>query len=65
MNTLLWIIVGLVLVGGAVVLVVVGMRTASAAQNSEDPLMARLAEFTERGDMVSLEDLELSQPFSY
>jgi len=64
MNTLLWIIVGLVLVGGAVVLVVVGMRTASTAQNREDPLMARLAEFTERGDMVSLEDLELSQPFS-
>jgi tight adherence protein C len=26
--------------------------------------MARLAEFTERGDVVSLEDLELSQPFS-
>lgn len=64
MSTLLWIVVGVVLVIGAVVLVVVGMRTASAPQSAEDPLMARLAEFTERGDMVSLEDLELSQPFS-
>lgn len=64
MSTLLWVIVGLVLVGGAVALVVVGMRTASAAENDEDPLMARLAEFSERGETVSLEDLELSQPFS-
>ena len=64
MGTLLWIIFGVVLVIGVVVLVVVGMRTASASQSDEDPLMARLAEFTERGDMVSLEELELSQPFS-
>jgi len=64
MSTLLWVIVGLVLVGGAVALVVVGMRTASAAEGDEDPLMARLAEFSERGETVSLEDLELSQPFS-
>lgn len=64
MGTFLWVIVILILIAGAVVLVVVGMRTASQAQSREDPLMARLAEFTERGDMVTLEDLELSQPFS-
>lgn len=64
MSTLLWVVVGLVLVGGAIALVVVGMRTASAAEGEEDPLMARLAEFSERGETVSLEDLELSQPFS-
>lgn len=64
MSTLLWVIVGLVLVGGAIALVVVGMRTASASEGDEDPLMARLAEFSERGETVSLEDLELSQPFS-
>jgi tight adherence protein C len=64
MSTLLWIIFGVVLIVGVVVLVVVGMRTAAASQSDEDPLMARLAEFTERGDMVSLEELELSQPFS-
>ena len=64
MSSLLWIIVGLVLVAGAVALVVVGRRAATASDGDDDPLMARLAEFTERGDMVSLEDLELSQPFS-
>ena len=64
MSTLLWIIFGVVLVAGVVVLVIVGMRAATASQDEEDPLMARLAEFTERGDMVSLEELELSQPFS-
>jgi tight adherence protein C len=64
MSSLLWIIVGVVLVAGAIVLVIVGRRAASASQSDEDPLMARLTEFTERGDVVSLEDLELSQPFS-
>jgi tight adherence protein C len=64
MGTLLWIIVGIVLVVGVIALVVVGMRTAAASQDEEDPLMARLAEFSERGDVVSLEELELSQPFS-
>jgi tight adherence protein C len=29
-----------------------------------DPLMARLAEFSERGEVISLEKIELSQPFS-
>ena len=64
MSTLLWIIFGIVLVIGVIALVVVGVRTASTSQNEEDPLMARLAEFSERGDVVSLEELELSQPFS-
>jgi len=64
MSTLLWIIFGIVLVIGVIALVVVGVRTAGASQSEEDPLMARLAEFTERGDAVSLEELELSQPFS-
>lgn len=64
MSTILWIIFGIVLVVGVIALVVVGMRTAAASQDDEDPLMARLAEFTERGEAVSLEDLELSQPFT-
>jgi tight adherence protein C len=63
-NPLLWVIVGIVLIAGAIVLVIVGRRTASESDRDDDPLMARLAEFTERGDVVSLEDLELSQPFS-
>lgn len=63
-TTLIWVIVGIILVLGAVVLVVVGMRAASASESDIDPLMARLAEFSERGDQVSLEELELAQPFS-
>jgi tight adherence protein C len=63
-NPLLWVIVGVVLIAGAIVLVIVGRRTASESERDDDPLMARLAEFTERGDVVSLEDLELSQPFN-
>ena len=64
MSILLWIIFGVVLISGVIVLVVVGMRTAAASQDEDDPLMARLAEFTERGEPVSLEELELAQPFS-
>jgi tight adherence protein C len=63
-TTIIWVIVGLVLVVGAIALVVAGMRTASSDDGDADPLMARLAEFSERGDQVSLEELELSQPFS-
>lgn len=61
---LIWAVIIIVVVGGAVVLVVAGMRT---AQNKEegDPLMARLAEATQRGDVVSsLEQIEMQQPFT-
>ena len=64
MTLIVWVVLGVVLVAGAIVLVIVGRRTVSASQSDEDPLMARLTEFTERGDMVTLEELELSQPFS-
>jgi len=64
MQALIWIIVGVVLVGGAIALVVVGSRAASQREDESDPLLARLAEFTERGESVSLEKLELSRPFS-
>lgn len=64
LNNLPWIIIGVVVVIGAIALVVVGMRTASAAQDDRDPLMERLAEYTERGELVSLEQLELEQPFA-
>ena len=64
MQTLIWIIVGVVVIGGAVALVVVGSRAAAQKEEENDPLLARLAEFTERGETVSLEKLELSRPFS-
>lgn len=49
----------LLFVGVAVALVVVGLRSA----NEEDPFETRLAEFAERGEATSLEDIELSQSF--
>lgn len=64
MQALIWVIVGIVLIGGVVALIIVGMRTASSADADQDPLMARLAEYSERGELVSLEQLELDQPFS-
>ncbi len=60
--TIVWILIGLLIVGGAIGLVIVGNR--AAASQEEDPLQARLAEFSQRGDVASLEDIELSQPFS-
>lgn len=63
-NVIIGIIVGIILIGGAITLVIVGSRAASQQNIESDPLMERLAEFTERGETVSLEKLELSQPFS-
>jgi tight adherence protein C len=58
------IIIILIIVGaliGAVLLIVTGIKRAKGQE--EDPLAARLAEFSQRGDVVSLEQIELSQPF--
>lgn len=64
MNTMIWIIVGLVVAGGAIALVVVGMRSFRNREGGEsDPLMERLAEASQRGDVTSLESIELQQPF--
>jgi tight adherence protein C len=58
------VLIGLVVVGGVVVLIVVGLR-AARNQGESDPLMVRLEEATQRGDVVtSLEDLEMQQPFA-
>jgi tight adherence protein C len=64
MGTTLGIIVGILIVGGAIALVVVGFRYSRGKQTEEvDPVMARLAEATQRGEAVSLEQIELQQPF--
>jgi tight adherence protein C len=64
MQWVIGIIVGFILIGGAIYLIVVGNRAMSQQDENDDPLMARLAEFSERGELVSLEEIELSQPFS-
>jgi len=62
--TVIGIIVGIVILGGAVALVVVGLRYSRQNQQDDvDPVMARLAEATQRGESVSLEEIELQQPF--
>ncbi|HAX68986.1 MAG TPA: type II secretion system protein, partial [Anaerolineae bacterium] len=64
MGTVIAVIVGIAIVGGAVLLIIVGARYARQAQGEEgDPVLARLAEATQRGENVSLEDIELQQPF--
>lgn len=66
MSALIGILVFLAIAGVAAFLVVVGMRYArQGRENTEfDPILARLAEATQRGEHVSLEDIELEQPFT-
>ena len=59
MSTIIIIIVVVVVIG-AIALILVGMRRKMPDQ---DPLEARLAEFSARGDVVSLEQIEMSKPF--
>jgi tight adherence protein C len=64
LNILIWVIVILVVIGGAVALVVAGIG-AMRRDTEDDPLMARLADATQRGDVVqSIEQIEMQQPFS-
>ena len=55
---IVWIILAVVIFG-AVVLAIIGLRSPQA----EDPLQSRLAEFAESGKPTTLEEIELSQPF--
>jgi len=52
----------IILLGGAIVLVVVG--TQNPKSSDETVLLQRLDEFTQKGGDVSLEKIELSQPFT-
>jgi len=50
-----------------VVVVIIGVISVGIRQNTEDdddPLQARLAEYLQSGDVASLEEIELSQPFA-
>lgn len=63
-STIIAIIVGVVILVGAVAAVVVGLRFSRQGQQDDfDPILSRLAEATQRGETVSLEDVELQQPF--
>jgi tight adherence protein C len=60
MLTLPLIIIGIVIFFGAIILIIVGIKSPQGS----DPLDDRLAEYAARGETVSLEEIELSQPFS-
>lgn len=53
------VVAGFVIIG-AMILVFVGLRS----QDDFDPLQMRLADYVDRGEMATLEEIELSQPFS-
>src|SRR5215207_11135903 len=56
------IIFGAIVLIGAVAIIIFSLRR-NADGEEDDPLQARLAEFIQRGDVTSLEEIELSQPF--
>jgi len=58
-NIFIWIFIGIIVVL-SVALIVVGMRS----RQDETPLDERLAEYISRGEEVSLEEIELSQPIT-
>jgi tight adherence protein C len=60
MTSTIILVVIVVVIIIAVVLVYVGQRM---PRQDEDPLQSRLAEFSQRGEAVSLDEIELSQPF--
>jgi len=62
MLTVIPIVIVLVVIIGAIALVVTGVRKSRTQE--EDPLAERLAEYSQRGEAVSLEEIELSQPFT-
>jgi len=62
MSTVIIIVVGLGITVVAILLVAAGIRKSKNAL--EDPLAARLAEYSQRGESVSLEEIEMAQPFS-
>lgn len=55
------IIIGIVIIVGAVILVAIGLRNPMNADDSI--LQSRLEELSQKGEQVNLEQLELSQPF--
>jgi tight adherence protein C len=58
----------LLILGAIVLIIAIAVVAVSLRRNAQgeesDPLQARLAEFIQRGDVASLEEIELSQPFS-
>jgi len=64
-TTVIGLVVGVLILGGVIALIVVGMRTSGMVKQEEsDPVLSRLAEATQRGESVSLGEIELQEPFT-
>lgn len=64
MSPLILIWFGVVIVLVVITLIIMIILKRKNSQNDDDPLMGRLAEFIQRGDTATLEEIELSQPFT-
>ena len=53
-------IVAVIVIVGALILIIIGLRDAER----DDPLLKRLEEYANKGNAVSLEEIELSQPIT-
>lgn len=60
MNPFVLFVIGAAIVLGAIILIILGRRDT----RHDDELTGRLAEFSQRGEAVTLEEIELSQPFT-
>jgi len=60
---LIFIAAGAFVLIAAIAVIAVSLRR-NADGEEDDPLQSRLAEYIQRGDVSSLEEIELSQPFS-
>ncbi len=59
--TIIYVLLGVALIGG-VILVIIGRRAPQSADNQI--LQDRLEQFTQSGEQVTLEKIEMAQPFS-
>ncbi len=65
MTTVVYILIAVVFLGILGAVIFFGLRASrQSEENNIDPVMTRLAEATQRGEIVSLEQAELQEPFS-
>jgi tight adherence protein C len=65
MNVVIGLIISVIVIGVISAVVVVGLRASRESQQDDsDPLMNRLAEASQRGEVVSLEAIEMQLPFA-
>jgi len=64
MDLFILIFLGVIVVIVTIIIIIVTRSRPKEGDDQTDPLMGRLAESMQRGDVTSLEEIELSQPFT-